>query len=141
MVSSMNDSTQSIPSPFAIPPPTCKRRWFQFRLRTLFIVITAAAVACAYVGWQAKIVRERKALRERFKGWEIIVQFERQGTPPPAVFPHVSWLRRLLGDEAVGTIYVIPDEGQFYWGDEKERYEDEIREAFPEAEIRYMMTS
>ncbi len=34
---------------------------FQFRLRTLMIVVTLVAVECAYVGWQVKIVRERKA--------------------------------------------------------------------------------
>jgi hypothetical protein len=34
------------------------RRRFQFSLRTLLIVVTMLAVPCAYVGWQAKIVRE-----------------------------------------------------------------------------------
>ncbi len=33
---------------------------FQFRLRTLMIVVTLLAVPLGYVGWQAKIVRERK---------------------------------------------------------------------------------
>jgi hypothetical protein len=45
-------------------PPKGKRRWFQFRLRTLVIVVTLLTVRCAYVGWQAKIVRERKAMLE-----------------------------------------------------------------------------
>ena len=34
---------------------------FQFSLRTLMIGVTLLAVPCAFVGWQAKIVRERKA--------------------------------------------------------------------------------
>ena len=35
-------------------------RWFQFRLRTLLIGVTLfALIPCGYVGWQAKIVRER----------------------------------------------------------------------------------
>jgi hypothetical protein len=38
-----------------------KRRGFQFRLRTLMIGVTLLAIPCAYVGWQAKIVGERKA--------------------------------------------------------------------------------
>jgi hypothetical protein len=41
-------------------PPKRKRRRFQFSLRSLLIVVTLLAVTCAYVGWQAKIVRERK---------------------------------------------------------------------------------
>jgi hypothetical protein len=42
-------------------PPKGKRRWFQFRLRSLLIGVTLAAIPCGYVGWQAKIVRDRKA--------------------------------------------------------------------------------
>jgi hypothetical protein len=40
-------------------PPKRKRRWFQFSLRTLMILVTLLAVPCAYVGWQAPIVQER----------------------------------------------------------------------------------
>jgi hypothetical protein len=36
-------------------------RRFQFRLRTLMVGVTLLAVPLGYVGWQAKIVRERKA--------------------------------------------------------------------------------
>ncbi len=52
-------------------PPKRKRRWFQFSLRTLLIGVTLLAVACAYVGWQAKIVRERRAELNRASkcGW------------------------------------------------------------------------
>jgi hypothetical protein len=39
-------------------PP--KRRRFQFRLRTLLIGVTLLAVPLGYVGWQVKIVRERR---------------------------------------------------------------------------------
>jgi hypothetical protein len=47
-----------------IDPPKRNRRRFQFRLRTLMIVVTLLAVPLGYVGWSAKIVRERIALRE-----------------------------------------------------------------------------
>jgi len=48
----LNPNQMSVPS---------SRRRFQFRLRTLLIGVTLLAVPCAYVGWQAKIVRERQA--------------------------------------------------------------------------------
>jgi hypothetical protein len=32
--------------------PKRKRHWFQFRLRTLMIVVTLLAVPLGYVGWQ-----------------------------------------------------------------------------------------
>jgi hypothetical protein len=39
-----------------------RRRWFQFKLRTLLIGMALLTIPCGYVSWQAKIVRERKAL-------------------------------------------------------------------------------
>ncbi|HEV2968861.1 MAG TPA: hypothetical protein VGY55_02655 [Pirellulales bacterium] len=44
-------------------PPKRKRRWFQYRLRTLFLVVTILAVPCGWLANQARIVEERKALR------------------------------------------------------------------------------
>ena len=38
-------------------PP--KRRWFSFSLRTMFALVTVFGV---YLGWQLRIVRERKAV-------------------------------------------------------------------------------
>ena len=50
--------------PSKADPPKRKRRWFQFSLRTLMIAVMLLAVPCAYVGWQAKIVNERKDMLE-----------------------------------------------------------------------------
>ena len=38
-------------------PPTPRRRYFRFELRTMFVVLT---VFTLWLGWQAKIVRDRK---------------------------------------------------------------------------------
>jgi len=43
-------------------PPKRGRRWYQFSLRTLLIVVTLLAIPCAYLSWQAKIVAERRRL-------------------------------------------------------------------------------
>jgi hypothetical protein len=48
-----------------MPDQSPPRRRFQFRLRTLMIVVAVLALPCAYVGWQAKIVRERRAMLTR----------------------------------------------------------------------------
>ena len=86
------------------------RRRFQFRLRTLMIGVTLfALIPCGYVGWQAKIVRERKA-------WVAQSPFLlRTDTPKnvrelaqgdPARTP--SRVRLWLGDESIEAI-VIPN--------------------------------
>jgi hypothetical protein len=118
-----------------------RRRWYQFGLRTLLIAVALLGVGCWYIAGQARIVSERKAIRGELESWTIIVQFDKPGSPPPAVVPQVSRLRRLLGDEAVGVIYLVPDDGRFYRDRESYQYEDAIRKAFPEAEIRYMVSS
>jgi hypothetical protein len=103
--------------------PKRERRWFQPRLRTLMIVVTLLAVPCAYVGWQAKIVRERRAMRDSIldAGGYITDLWFIPRLPPP------SWLRRILGDETV-EILVVPDETD-------EQTIAEIRRLFPDTKI------
>ena len=82
---------------------TPKRRWLRFSLRGMFVLVTVLGV---WLGWNASIVRQRQAARAEFlnEGWEL----NRDGSPDPIRLP---WIRRLLGDEPVGAIYVDGDEG------------------------------
>ncbi len=111
-----------------MPDQFSPRRRFQFRLRTLMIVVTLLALPCGYVGWQAKIVRERKVLRETVIGSFVTAEdFSKMvqgGAFKLETLPHVSWLRRLLGDEAIVTISVFKVDDV-----------DAVRVAFPEAEV------
>jgi hypothetical protein len=80
------------------------RRRFQFRLRTLMILVALMAVPCAYVGWQAKIVRERRALLDQIEaagGGDETAVFYNSASPPPP-----PWLRRILGDETIELLLV-----------------------------------
>ena len=44
-----------------IGPSIAPRRWFQFRLRTLFIAVAVLAVSMARVGYSLDWIRQRKA--------------------------------------------------------------------------------
>jgi hypothetical protein len=81
--------------------PTSSRPCFQFSLRTLLIGVTLFCVLVgSYVGWQAKIVRERKSELNRVaKTYLIGVEESDQARTIP-------WLRRLLGDVTVDFIAV-----------------------------------
>jgi hypothetical protein len=75
------------------------RRRFQFRLRTLMIGVTVFCVVVGgYVGWQAKIVRERRALLDEINA--------AGGGEVPDIAHRPPWLRRILGDENVGFMVV-----------------------------------
>ena len=103
---------------------------FQYSLRTLLIVVTLLAIPCGYVGWQAKIVRDRKTMRVRIAG--------RGGySTEPDSFPitymklgpdfRVSWIRQRLGDFPVAYIY---------YGSDSPADVPEIQECFPEAIVK-----
>jgi hypothetical protein len=92
------------------------RRRFQFRLRTLMIGVTLLAVPMAFVAHEEQIVRERKLLLNRAPVFE-----------PCDNWRGISWVRRMLGDEAVGIIQLVVASSD----EEVERYQT----AFPEASI------
>jgi hypothetical protein len=103
-------------------PPKRKRRWFQFSLRTLMIVVTLLAIPCGYVGWQAKIVRERMAMSECIKKVEHgdcwFFDEDLSGGVP--------WIRRLLGDKTCMLILVPGASDEEFVA---------IKAAFPEADL------
>jgi hypothetical protein len=115
-----NAAMQSEPS--TAEPPKRKRRWFQFSLRTLMIGVALLAVPLSYVGWEAKVVRERAAFLDHLEKSGAFISdsggLERDLSQRP------SWLRILIGDKDVGYIW-LPDESEL----------KRVKELFPEAFI------
>ena len=73
--------------PTKVEPPKRRRRWFQFSLRTLMIVVTLLAVMCACTAWVARIARDRAATERAEKVHQARVaaeaakdQYEREKT-------------------------------------------------------------
>jgi hypothetical protein len=84
--------------PSKAEPPKRKRRWFQFSLRTLLIGVTLLAVPLGYVGWQAKIVRERGAFLEN----HFCLSAEHSPTGPV----EAPWMLRVLGAKPIYYVLV-----------------------------------
>ncbi len=89
-----------------MPDQPSPRRRFQFRLRTLMIVVTLLAVACAHVAHEAKIVRERR-------NWLVAHLFAASSFPPHLILlaqgsaeHNPSVIRLLLGDNSYKFIPV-----------------------------------
>jgi hypothetical protein len=94
-------------------PPKRKRRWLQFSLRSLLIGVALLAIPCGYVGWQAKIVRERKAyLQASMHLWDVELFLGHGGVSNYVVFAKgdeaqaPSLIRIWLGDEAQDCVWV-----------------------------------
>jgi hypothetical protein len=83
--------------------PKRKRPWFQFSLRSLMIFTMVVAVACGWVGWQAKVVRDRKSELNRAVNMRLI------GIDSDDQAKAIPWVRRLFGDVSVNSISMPPD--------------------------------
>jgi hypothetical protein len=103
--------------------PKRERRWFQFSLRTLMIVVTLLAGPCAYVGWQANVVRHRRELIRSVVVAGSYVGFDFAGELEDSI----PWLRRLLGDEPIRLFGLLGATGE---------KREEISAAFPEADVQ-----
>jgi hypothetical protein len=104
--------------------PKRKRRWFQFSLRTLLISVTLLAVACGYIGWEAKIVRDRRALLS----WLLDNGGGLMESDPSV--PDVSWIRRAMGDHSVAAINLPRGISRLQV--------DRMKAAFPESAFGFM---
>jgi hypothetical protein len=110
--------------------PPRRRRWYQFGLRTMFVVVTVFAV---WLGWELKFVRERDKSRRWIveNGGDIssIIAMTVDGSAnvhfeSPANLPF--W-RRWMGDELIGSIWLAaePSEADIR----------RLRRQFPEAKV------
>jgi len=73
-----------MPSHYAPRP-----RWNGFSLRTLFALVTILGIAFAWLGVQAKWIRDRHAFAEAHDGDQIFLDFADSAPPPraPGVLP------------------------------------------------------
>jgi hypothetical protein len=119
--------------PSKAEPPKRKRRWYQFSLRTLFLVVTAVGV---WLGWEAHVVRERKAALEEIQraggsSWTMAdfcqLWDQLQEPRPKEASATVPFVRAWFGDEPIPEIDVAHDAPP---GEEKR-----IAILFPEANV------
>src|SRR5690348_7256064 len=112
------------------------RRWLRFSIRTLLVAVT---IFCVWLGWQWRLVHERRTLRARILeqggsvyGDELSLQYRADevvrmnvnGTD--ARVPPIPLLRRVIGDERVLLISS---------GFKSEAELALVRGAFPEAQV------
>jgi hypothetical protein len=108
------------------------RRWFRFSLRTIFLLVT---LLCCWLGWESSIVHRRRAVLREFgagHGYQFNTASDYVKRYPPNAknlsVAQVSFVRRLLGDEAIQEIW--------YSHTRSETDLKRLAEAFPEATIQ-----
>ncbi len=109
--------------PSTAGPPKRKRRWFQFSLRTLCVIVTLFCVGASWIGSQARTIQERKAALASHSRFIILYSF----VDGPDRSEVTSPIKRWLGDMPVEHMVLSPDTPPADL--------NTIRETFPEAEI------
>jgi len=107
-----------------------RRRWYQFSLRTLLLVVTGLGAVGAWCGSQVLIVRERRQvlalLGNTGDGMGCSsISYDDPNVPPPTI----NWFRRILGDYPANMLY-IPK-----WAFDDAALMRRIRTAFPDARL------
>lgn len=125
---------------------TPRRRWFRFAfsLRTLFVIVTLAALLFGWVAYNYQIVSERKQLLQELRtslgsitlahatletGEAAAPQSAGYMEPRGHEYARVGWIRRALGDESCVRL-AVPTEID-------PALRERIERAFPEVTIQY----
>jgi hypothetical protein len=107
-------------------PTPSRRRWFQFALGAMFVLVTVFAV---WLGWNVKQVHQRRAEYESWFGTDTIVTYwdHNRTSIPPRIQPIGVAIRvRLFGDMAFEEITLPqPDAAEI----------ERVRALFPEARV------
>jgi hypothetical protein len=92
-------------------PPNPKLRWYQYRLRTLFLITFLVAVAYSWLAVKIEQAQKQKKAADalRKNGTNVLVAYDYEtdssgarnyGATPPGP----AWLRNWLGDDFFGTV-------------------------------------
>jgi hypothetical protein len=101
-------------------PNPSRRRWFQFSMRTMFVVVTLLAIPMGWVTWEWSFVQERNAIKERLEGgrlasfmlWDDMSRRKGWFRPDRSIVGFRPYLRELLFDDP--PVYDIMVEYEHY---------------------------
>jgi hypothetical protein len=118
---------------------TPKRRWFQFGIGTLFVLVTALAAILGWASYQLNWIRQRREMVSR-PDVEAWCHAWADGHFPPA--PGELWLFGAHGYDWIKIVVDVPLDPSDDVPLDRERTADEVatleraRELFPEAAVQ-----
>jgi len=102
-------------------PAPPRRRWFRYRLRTLFVAVLLLAIPLGWIAVQLKWIHDRRERLEWIKDGRAYYIY----APDE---PSISFWRRWMGDRNIEQLMLVQEQVS-------QAELEEIRSLFPEAEI------
>jgi len=88
--------------------PTPKRRWYQYSLRSMFVLTTLVAIACSWYAYEMKEAAQRRAAIAEFnERGGFIVYYEADDPNADSLPMGLCLLRGLHGDEQLGNAVAL----------------------------------
>ncbi|MGO8689070.1 MAG: hypothetical protein ACLQLG_05510 [Thermoguttaceae bacterium] len=92
--------------------PHPKLRWYQYRLRSLFLLMLLAAIPLGWLAAKMKAAREQHAAVEAIvnDGGLVMYDYQKDSSDTTSKPPGPAWLRGLFGDDLfihVTRVYVL----------------------------------
>jgi hypothetical protein len=91
------------------PTPKHRLRWYQYSLRSLFVLTVLVAIAGSWYAWKRQQVERQRAVVKLVEelGGEVEYDYQRSSLGtfiPNAEPPGPAWLRSLLGDDFFANV-------------------------------------
>jgi Leucine Rich repeat len=110
----VGDNAAMQTEPLKADPPKRRRRWFQFSLRTLMIVVLIAAIPCAWLRSKIEQKRQERQTVEAILKSGGDVKYDYQTASPPATAPGLGWLRSMLGEDFFSEVVSVSIYDDFF---------------------------
>jgi hypothetical protein len=90
-------------------PKVHRRRWYQFNLRSLFVVMTLACVGMSWLGIKIQQARRQKEAVEEIKklGGGVFYDYQVRVSGVEMAKLKPKWLRSLLGDDFFTNVVIV----------------------------------
>jgi Leucine-rich repeat (LRR) protein len=87
--------------------PKRRRRWYQFRLRTLLIAVAIVAIPCAWLGSRIERKRNQQQTVDMFREYGGGIRFDYQQPSGAGTANGPAWLRSLLGENVFSEVIEV----------------------------------
>jgi hypothetical protein len=92
--------------------PTPRRRWLQFSLRTMMVIVLLFGCGFGWLGMKLRQAREQREAVKAIRTWQAVATYDYELDPRQDPFtrpvpPGPSWVRGLLGDDFFAHVVIV----------------------------------